>query len=75
MVKRIVWTKFALDDKLQILTYWNHRNKSNLYSQRLNKQFKDAVKLISLNSHLGKFTENELIKFIIIRDYFIFFKV
>lgn len=75
MAKRIIWTKFALEDKLQIFTYWNNRNKSNIYSQSLNKQFKETTKLIITNPLLGKATENESIKYIIVRDFYLFFKV
>ena len=39
MAKRIVWSKFALENKLEILKYWNHRNESNTYSRKLNKLF------------------------------------
>ena len=39
MAKRIVWSKFALENKLEILKYGNHRNKSNTYSRKLNKLF------------------------------------
>ena len=39
MAKRIVWSKFALENKLEILKYWNHRNESNTYSRKINKLF------------------------------------
>jgi len=58
MVKRIVWTKPALEDKLDILIYWNKRNKSNIFSQSLNTIFKDTTRLIRDQPSLGKDTED-----------------
>ena len=74
MVKRIVWTKQALDDKLKILTYWNNRNKSNIYSRNLNHVFKDTTVLIRDNPSLGRETENPKVKNIIVRDYLMFYE-
>lgn len=39
MVRRVVWVQLAIDDKLQILRYWDDRNKSQTYSKKLNKIF------------------------------------
>lgn len=74
MVKRIVWTKPALNDKLKIFAYWNHRNKSNLYSRILNNLFKDTTRLVRDNPTLGRDTENPQVKNIIVRDYLIFYE-
>jgi hypothetical protein len=35
MAKRVIWSEDAFRDKEQIYSYWNNRNKSNLYSQKL----------------------------------------
>ncbi|MBK8685608.1 MAG: type II toxin-antitoxin system RelE/ParE family toxin [Bacteroidetes bacterium] len=75
MVKRIVWTKPALEDKLEILIYWNKRNKSNIYSQSLNRIFKEMTKLVRDQPSLGRDTEHPKVKYIIVRDYFIFFEI
>lgn len=74
MVKRIIWTKPALDDKLKILTYWNNRNKSNVYSRNLDGLFKDITKLIRDNPGLGRETENRQVKNIIVREYLMFYE-
>lgn len=62
MAKRIKWTKRALDEKFQILNYWKNRNKSNLYSKKLNKFFSDTVKLIQQYPNLGRETEDPKVK-------------
>lgn len=66
MVKRIVWSKFALENKLEILIYWANRNKSNIYSRKLNKLFLVSAKLIRDYQSLGKRTDDQKIKYIIV---------
>ena len=75
MVKRIIWTKPALEDKLEILIYWKNRNKSNIYSQSLNRIFKETTRLIRDQPYLGRETENPKVKYIIVRDYLLFFEI
>lgn len=41
--RKIVWTLEALETKTAIFSYWNNRNKSTLYSQKLNIHFKEAL--------------------------------
>lgn len=47
MAKEVIWSLMARDDRKEILTYWNNRNRSTAYSKKLNQLFKVAVKLIS----------------------------
>ncbi len=75
MVKRIIWTKPALEDKLEILIYWKNRNKSNIYSQSLNRIFKETTRLVRDQPYLGKETEDPKVKYIIVRDYLLFFEI
>ncbi len=54
MAKQIIWSRKAQNDRKEIFRYWNKRNKSKLYSKKLNKLFKEAVKLISEYPEIGK---------------------
>ena len=74
MAKKVIWTKQALDDKLGILEYWNNRNKSNVYSKKLDKFFRDCVKGIAKFPSLGRPTKRELIKYLIEGNNMIFYK-
>ena len=74
MVKRVIWSEDAFKDKVQIFSYWNNRNKSNLYSRRLNRLFKDTIKSILKTPTLGRKTNIENVKRIIARDYFIIYE-
>ncbi len=74
MVKKIVWIKEALDNKFDILNYWVGRNKSNVYSKKLNKLFRDTTKVIQKFPSLGKETKRKDVKRIQAREYLIFYR-
>lgn len=74
MVKRIVWLKEALDNKFDILNYWVNRNKSNIYSKKLNKLLRDTTKAIQRFPTLGRETKRKDVKSIQIKDYVIFYR-
>jgi toxin YoeB len=74
MVRKVVWTKESLENKLEILTYWLRRNKSNTYSRKLDAIFKGSMKEIAKFPSLGKPTKRDSIKYIIIGDYLMFYK-
>ena len=63
MVKQIIWSKLAHDDRFNILDYWIKRNKSASYSKRLNQVFENTAELISRHPKIGKQTEIQNIRF------------
>lgn len=75
MVKQIVWSRIAQADRKRILQYRNERNKSKLYSRKLNRLFKEAVKLIAEYPEIGKPTDNRNARIKIVRDYLIIYEV
>lgn len=46
MARRIVWVFQAQNDRKEILAYWKEKNKSVSYSKKLDKLFREALKLI-----------------------------
>ncbi|MDQ3020613.1 MAG: type II toxin-antitoxin system RelE/ParE family toxin [Bacteroidota bacterium] len=74
MVKRIVWSLTAQQDRKNILEYWNVRNKSKTYSKKLNELLKSSIKLISTHPNIGKKTNYSNIRFKVVRDYQIFYE-
>lgn len=42
-VKKIVWTTIALKQRNSTFEYWNERNKSNIYSVKLNSKIKERL--------------------------------
>jgi len=75
MAKRIVWTYKARLDRFSILKYWAKRNKSKIYSSRLNELFVQAVLTIRKYPRIGKKTDIERVRVKIVRDYLIFYKI
>lgn len=75
MAKQIIWTKLAQKDRKSILEYWIRRNKSNVYSKRLNQILENTVDLISKHPNIGKKTEVADIRIKIIKEYFLTYRV
>jgi addiction module RelE/StbE family toxin len=75
MVKQITWSRRAQSDRKEIFIYWNKRNKSNVYSKKLNELFKEAVRLIAEFPTIGNSTDNKNARIKIVRDYFIIYEV
>jgi toxin YoeB len=75
MASKIIWSANAKADKIEILTYWKVRNKSNLYSKKLNILLKEAVNLIALTPGAGHLTIKKNVRVKIVRDYLVFYEV
>ena len=70
MVKQVIWTNRAIKDRRNILEYWIKRNKSKVYSLKLNQIFINTIELISRCPKIGKNTNNPEIRIKIVKDYF-----
>lgn len=75
MVRKIIWSLNAKKHRLEILQYWIGRNKSTVFSKKLNSLFIEAIKLIALNPRIGHLTEKENTRVKIIRDYLIVYEI
>ncbi|NJN43015.1 MAG: type II toxin-antitoxin system RelE/ParE family toxin [Flammeovirgaceae bacterium] len=75
MVREVVWSIRARDDRKKILQFWIKHNKSNTYSRSLNFLFKTAVKLIIEHPQIGKPTDLDNVRVKIIRDYLMIYEV
>ena len=75
MAKKIIWSRRSQNDRIEILGYWNKRNKSKAYSEKLNKLFKEAVKLIADHPEIGKPTDNKNVRIKVVRDYLILYEL
>jgi len=74
MVKQVVWSPRAHKDRREILDYWVKRNKSNVYSKKLNQLIKEAIQLIRDFPHIGKQTDEPNTRIKVVRDYLIFYE-
>lgn len=71
MVKQVVWSLRAQEDRKSILDYWQQRNGSITYSKKLNYLFKEAVRIIKSFPQIGKPTDQKNVRIKIARDNFI----
>lgn len=74
MAKQIVWSRRAQRDRKEILEYWRIRNKSNTYSKKLNRLFKESIKIITDFPQIGKPTDEADTRIKIVRDYLIIYE-
>ncbi|MBC7555910.1 MAG: type II toxin-antitoxin system RelE/ParE family toxin [Chryseobacterium sp.] len=74
MAKRIiVWSENAVYELKEILEYFNIRNKSKIYSLKLNAKIQSDLKLLLTYPEIGKNTTTLNVRAILIDNYFIFF--
>jgi addiction module RelE/StbE family toxin len=74
MVRKIVWSFKAQQQRKDILEYWLNRTKSNSYSRKLNELFLEAIELIKNHPLTGKLTDDQSARIKIVRDYFIIYE-
>ena len=53
VVRKLKWTATAIKQRNAIFEYWNSRNKSDLYSKKLNLKIKESTTLLKLPPELG----------------------
>jgi toxin YoeB len=74
MVKQIIWSQRAQNDRKQILEYWRNRNKSNTYSKKLDKRFREALNIIRDYPQVGKQTDDQKARIKIVKDYLLIYE-
>ncbi len=74
MAKKIVWTQTAIQDRLRIYQYWIEKNKSNLFSEKLERLFNESAILLSEFPEIGTQTDFQNVRVKVIRDYKLFYQ-
>ncbi|HET8802982.1 MAG TPA: type II toxin-antitoxin system RelE/ParE family toxin [Aequorivita sp.] len=75
MAKKVIWSDRAKFELYDLLEYWIQRNKSEEYSIKLNGLFDEAVEQIRKYPESGKHSIDKEIRFIIVRDYLLFYEI
>jgi hypothetical protein len=70
--RKIIWTIEALLTKKKLFKYWNFRNKSTLYSEKLELIFKEKLKQVALFPEASIIISDNL-RMVLIRDYYLVF--
>ncbi|MFI0491466.1 type II toxin-antitoxin system RelE/ParE family toxin [Flavobacterium sp.] len=73
--RKIGWTVNALLTKKNIFYYWNNRNKSTVYSQKLNQLFTATLHITENSPESSIATKKENIRAILVRDYYLIFEI
>jgi plasmid stabilization system protein ParE len=75
MARRLIWSVTAQNSRKSIFEYWNNRNKSKVYSNKLNLLINKNLKIVLKLPEFGNPTKNEDTKFIITSHFEMFYKV
>lgn len=73
--REVIWADAAKADAYRILEYWNERNSSGSFSKKLLSEFDEAARQISQHPRIGKNTDVEGVRYIMVRDYAITYHV
>lgn len=74
MGKQIIWSRRAQDDRKQILEFWRIKNKSNTYSKKLDKLFREALNIVRDYPQIGKQTDDQKARIKIVKDYLLIYE-
>jgi plasmid stabilization system protein ParE len=75
MVRQIIWGRLAQKDRLQILNYWENRNKSKAFIRKLNLLFKHDLNLVCNYPFIGKPTNKPNIRIKIVKEYLLVYEI
>jgi plasmid stabilization system protein ParE len=75
MAKQVTWSKKALAERIEILEYWNNKNKSNRYSKKLDTLFLEKIELVALHPLIGKKTDIEDVRIKLAEKHLIFYDI
>ena len=75
MAKKIIWSRKAQVELIEILGYWINRNKSNTFSIKLNELVDEQLKLLTENPKIGRKTDIENIYIKVIHKYLLYYEL
>lgn len=73
MVKKIEWTYASVRDRVDIYRYWEDRNKSDFYSEKLELLFNEAANLIAQFPHAGTETNVPNLRIKVVKQFRIYY--
>ena len=75
MAKKIIWSRKAQVELIEILEYWINRNKSNTFSIKLNELVDQQLKLLTENPKIGRKTDIENVYIKVIHKYLLYYEL
>lgn len=73
MALQVKWTDEAKYQFKKILDYWDDRNGSSRYSEKLINLVNQSILRLLEHPGIGRITENDRIRLKIIKDYFLYY--
>lgn len=73
--RRIVWTLSAKLQLKDIFEYFNFRNKSKVYSLKLNALIHTELKILLQQPTIGKKTDSINVRGLLIENHYIFYEI
>ncbi|MBS1515010.1 MAG: type II toxin-antitoxin system RelE/ParE family toxin [Bacteroidetes bacterium] len=74
MAQRLVWSARSRKELIDIFTYWNERTGDRKYSRKLYSEIRKKIQSVLKFNSIGKLTSVKEIRFIVVKDYLIFYK-
>lgn len=71
--RRIIWSKYAISERRNIYNYWNNRNKSKIFRQKLHQLFLTNLETVRNQPEIGISVSRSNARYIIVRDYLLFY--
>lgn len=75
MAEKIIWSPKAKNELIEILQYWINRNKSKVYSKKLNQLIDEQLDSILRFPKSGKETDIPNVYVKIIKSYLLYYEV
>jgi len=73
--RKIIWSQRATIKLFEILDFYTNRNKSKSYSTKLYKKFTKELNLLRKQPDLGRTTDDESVRGLIIEEFILFYEI
>ena len=73
--RKVIWTETAKYEFRDTCDYWNKRNASKAYTNRLRKLLNSTIERIAGFPNTGIHSSFDEVRFMVIRDYLLFYQV
>lgn len=75
MVRTIIWTEKAKKELIEILKYWNNRNKSKSFSIKLNNLIEEQLNLIAEFPKIARATDIPNVNVKVVHKYLLYYEI
>ena len=73
--KTIIWSNRANQELIDVLDYFNKRNKSTLYSHKILLELEELLDTLSSNIFIGRLASDKQTRVLVMKKYLIFYEV